>query len=78
MAGPRAEDVSALLTYRDGEPSLYRHSTLSVGFARQDEQAIVVMHATMGEARFEFRFTPENARFIARHMLACADEIAPS
>lgn len=45
--------------------TVFSHTLFSVGIADQDEQTIVVVHAMMGTQKFEFRFTPENARVVA-------------
>lgn len=68
-------DVMALL--EDHEPrKLYPHSLFSIGISSGPYEGVgtvVLVHATMGEKRFEFRLTAENARFAARAFATAAD-----
>lgn len=46
--------------------TVYPHTLFSIGISDQDDKAIVIVHAMMGAQKFEFRFTPDNARIVAQ------------
>lgn len=52
---------------------IYPHSLFAVGVPVDGGLGkIVLIHVLMGEARFEFRMTPENARRTAEALIAAA------
>ena len=70
-----ADSVYARLFHIDDEgeaPRIYPHARMAVG-AAVDVPALVVIHVTLGKARFEFQITPDNAREFAKSMLQSAD-----
>jgi hypothetical protein len=76
LSQERDMDTQSIVLDENGK-HVYPHTLFSIGISAEPFDAVighvVLVHATMGESRFEFRFTAENARSVARMFLDAAD-----